>query len=50
VWTVRPESAEAPDTDLVEARAFYASGGFTELPPQTDTPNQFQDHWFQKPL
>src|SRR3954463_318433 len=24
--------------DLVEARAFYSSCGFTELPPQTDTP------------
>ena len=35
-------------TDLVEARAFYASCGFTEIPPQTDTPDQFQDHWFEK--
>ena len=37
-------------TDLVEARAFYASCGFTETPPQTDTPGQFQDHWFEKLL
>ena len=37
-------------TDLVEARAFYASCGFIELPPQTGTPDQFQDHWFEKPL
>jgi GNAT superfamily N-acetyltransferase len=35
--------------DLVEARAFYASCGFTEIPPPT-TPGQFQDHWFEKPL
>ena len=37
-------------TDLVEARAFYASCGFTEIPPPTSTPGQFQDHWFEKPL
>ena len=37
-------------TDLVEARAFYASCGFTEIPPPTTTPAQFQDHWFEKPL
>jgi GNAT superfamily N-acetyltransferase len=36
--------------DLVEARAFYASAGFTEIPPSTSTPGQFQDHWFEKPL
>ena len=37
-------------TDLVEARAFYASCGFTELAPPTDTPAKFQDHWFEKRL
>lgn len=37
-------------TDLVEARAFYTSAGFTELPPPTGTPGQFQDHWFEKVL
>jgi GNAT superfamily N-acetyltransferase len=37
-------------TDLVEARAFYASCGFTETPPRRDRPAQFQDHWFEKPL
>jgi GNAT superfamily N-acetyltransferase len=37
-------------TDLVEARAFYASCGFIEIPPPTTTPSQFQDHWFEKPL
>jgi GNAT superfamily N-acetyltransferase len=37
-------------TDLVEARSFYASCGFTEIPPPTTTPGQFQDHWFEKPL
>jgi GNAT superfamily N-acetyltransferase len=37
-------------TDLVEARAFYASCGFIEILPPTTTPSQFQDHWFEKPL
>lgn len=37
-------------TDLVEARAFYASAGFIEIPPPTTTPGQFQDHWFEKLL
>jgi GNAT superfamily N-acetyltransferase len=37
-------------TDLVEARAFYASCGFTELDPPTDSPGKFQDHWFEKRL
>lgn len=37
-------------TDLVEARAFYTSAGFTELPPPAGTPGQFQDHWFEKVL
>jgi GNAT superfamily N-acetyltransferase len=37
-------------TDLVEARAFYVSCGFAEVPPQTDTPDPFQDHWFEKSL
>jgi GNAT superfamily N-acetyltransferase len=37
-------------TDLVEARAFYASCGFAEVAPRTDTPAKFQDHWFEKPL
>jgi GNAT superfamily N-acetyltransferase len=37
-------------TDLVEARSFYTSCGFTEVPPPTTTPGQFQDHWFAKPL
>ena len=37
-------------TDLVEARAFYASCGFIEIPPATSTPGPFQDHWFEKPL
>jgi GNAT superfamily N-acetyltransferase len=36
--------------DLVEARAFYASCGFIEIPPTTATPGPFQDHWFEKPL
>ncbi len=35
-------------TDLVEARAFYVSCGFTEVPPPTATPGRFQDHWFEK--
>jgi GNAT superfamily N-acetyltransferase len=37
-------------TDLVEARAFYLSCGFTEIPAPTSTPAKFQDHWFEKPL
>ena len=37
-------------TDLVEARAFYASCGFVEIPPATATPGPFQDHWFEKHL
>ena len=37
-------------TDLVEARAFYASCGFSEIPPPTPTPGKFQDHWFEKQL
>jgi GNAT superfamily N-acetyltransferase len=37
-------------TDLVEARAFYASCGFVEIPPATSTPGIFQDHWFEKVL
>lgn len=35
-------------TDLVEARSFYASCGFIEIPPATRTPGPFQDHWFEK--
>jgi GNAT superfamily N-acetyltransferase len=35
--------------DLVEARSFYASCGFTEIPPPA-TSGKFQDHWFEKPL
>lgn len=37
-------------TDLIEARAFYASCGFAEVPSPTTTPGPFQDHWFEKPL
>jgi GNAT superfamily N-acetyltransferase len=37
-------------TDLIEARTFYASVGFTEIPPPTTTPGRYQDHWFEKPL
>lgn len=38
-------------TDLVEARALYASCGFIELPPPVaDQRGRFQDHWFEKPL
>lgn len=37
-------------TDLLEARAFYASSGFVEVPPTTTTPGPFQDHWFEKRL
>jgi GNAT superfamily N-acetyltransferase len=37
-------------TDLVEARAFYASCGFIEVPPATSVPGPFQDHWFEKAL
>jgi GNAT superfamily N-acetyltransferase len=36
--------------DLVEARGFYASAGFTEIAPPTDSPGKFQDHWFEKVL
>ncbi|MEV6413945.1 GNAT family N-acetyltransferase [Kribbella sp. NPDC051718] len=36
--------------DLVEARAFYASAGFTEIAPPTASPGKFQDHWFEKAL
>src|SRR3954447_5509634 len=35
--------------DLVEARGFYASCGFTEVPPPA-TSGKFQDHWFEKSL
>lgn len=37
-------------TDLIEARAFYAGAGFTEIPPSTTAPGPFQDHWFEKVL
>jgi GNAT superfamily N-acetyltransferase len=37
-------------TDLVEARALYASCGFIETAPTTTTPGPFQDHWFEKPI
>jgi GNAT superfamily N-acetyltransferase len=37
-------------TDLIEARAFYASCGFVEIAPTTTTPGPFQDHWFEKPI
>jgi GNAT superfamily N-acetyltransferase len=37
-------------TDLVEARACYASCGFVEIPAPTTTRGPFQDHWFEKPL
>jgi GNAT superfamily N-acetyltransferase len=36
--------------DLIEARAFYASCGFTEIPPPTAAPGPFQDHWYEKSL
>jgi GNAT superfamily N-acetyltransferase len=36
--------------DLVEARAFYVSAGFTEIAPPTSSPGKFQDHWFEKVL
>jgi GNAT superfamily N-acetyltransferase len=36
--------------DLVEARAFYLACGFTEIPPPTQTPGPFQDHWYEKRL
>jgi GNAT superfamily N-acetyltransferase len=36
--------------DLVEARALYVACGFTEIPPATETPGPFQDHWFEKRL
>ena len=32
-------------SDLVEARSFYASCGFIEIPRATRTPGPFQDHW-----
>jgi GNAT superfamily N-acetyltransferase len=35
--------------DLVEARSFYTSCGFTELPPPAVS-GQYQDHWFEKRL
>ena len=35
-------------TDLVEARAFYVSCRFIEIPPPTSAPGPFQDHWFEK--
>lgn len=35
-------------TDLVEARCFYTSCGFIQIPPATTTPGPFQDHWFEK--
>ena len=37
-------------TDLIEARAFYASCGFIEIPAATTAPGPFQDHWFEKLL
>jgi hypothetical protein len=37
-------------TDLIEARAFYASCGFIEIPSPTTTPGPFRDHWFEKAL
>lgn len=36
--------------DLLEARALYLSCGFTEIPPATETPGPFQDHWYEKRL
>jgi GNAT superfamily N-acetyltransferase len=36
--------------DLVEAQALYRSCGFTEIPPLTDTPERFQDRWYDKRL
>lgn len=36
--------------DLIEARALYVSCGFTEIPPATETPGPFQDHWYEKLL
>ena len=36
--------------DLVEARAFYASCGFVEIPPTTSAPGPFQDQWYEKAL
>ena len=35
-------------TDLIEARALYASCGFTEIPPPATKSNRFQDHWLEK--
>ena len=37
-------------TDLLEARALYLASGFTEIPPTTETPGPFQDHWYEKRL
>jgi len=37
-------------TDLVEARGFYASCGFVEVPAPARTRGPFQDHWFEKAL
>lgn len=37
-------------SDLVEARALYASCGFTELPAPPGPQTRFQDHWFEKRL
>jgi GNAT superfamily N-acetyltransferase len=36
-------------TDLVEARTFYSSLGFTEMPPPA-VRGRFQDHFFEKRL
>lgn len=35
-------------SDLVEARALYASSGFVETPPHNA--GQYAEHWFAKPL
>jgi GNAT superfamily N-acetyltransferase len=37
-------------TDLVEARAFYSSCGFVEIPPRTGIPGPFHNRWFEKQL
>jgi len=34
--------------DLVEARAMYAAGGYSEIPPHRD--RRYADHWFAKRL
>src|SRR3954451_5178707 len=36
--------------DLIEARSFYLACGFREIPPPTETPGPFQDHWYEKSL